>query len=399
MSETGVPALRFPEFEGEWEKKRMDTIAKVSRGKFSVRPRNDPRYFGGSIPFVQTGDVVNADREVLKFSQTLNDLGVSVSKVFPAETILMSIAANIGDVAITAFPTACPDSVVGIVCNANTSVGFLFESLGTKKSELMSYATQNAQANINLEILNPLKISIPTLPEQQKIADFFGAVDARVALLRRRRDALRSYKKGMMQRLFSQQLRFTKPDGSPFPDWQEKRLGEVFFERSERSVGDAELLSVTTRHGIKRLRDLDRTDNSSEDKSNYKSVYVGDIAYNSMRMWQGASGLSPYDGIVSPAYTVITCQHGNVPKFWAHYFKLTSLVHLFQRSSQGLTSDTWNLKFPALARIKVMMPTHPEEQQKIAYTLTALDTKIDAVTAQMNAMMRFKKGLLQQMFV
>lgn len=113
-----VPKLRFKDENGQdfpdWEEKKLQDIANVERGKFSVRPRNNPIYFGGSIPFVQTGDIVSSDLYLTKFSQTLNEDGLKVSKLFPKETILVTIAANIGDTTITSFEVACTDSVVAI---------------------------------------------------------------------------------------------------------------------------------------------------------------------------------------------------------------------------------------------------------------------------------------------
>ena len=98
-----------------WAEEKLGTIATVERGRFSVRPRNDPRYFDGAYPFVQTGDVTQSGIYLCTFSQTLNDAGLAVSKLFPANSILRTIAANIGEVTITTFPVACPDSLVGII--------------------------------------------------------------------------------------------------------------------------------------------------------------------------------------------------------------------------------------------------------------------------------------------
>jgi type I restriction enzyme S subunit len=206
------------------------------------------------------------------------------------------------------------------------------------------------------------------------------------------------FKAGLMQRLFSQKLRFTQDNGSAFPDWEEKRLGDVFTERSERGNTDGELLSVTMHSGVVRAVDANRANGASADLSNYKTVEVDDIAYNSMRMWQGANGVSRYSGIVSPAYTVILSKIPQIMGFWGYYFKLPTVIFLFERNSQGLTSDTWNLKFPALATIQLPIP-HPEEQRKIAAALSALDAKIAATALQITKTERFKQGLLQQMFV
>ena len=159
------------------------------------------------------------------------------------------------------------------------------------------------------------------------------------------------------------------------PAWEQRKLGECFSERTE-SDPNGELISVTIGSGIKKFSELGRHDNSNDDKSKYKKVVVGDIAYNSMRMWQGASGYSPYNGIVSPAYTVITPFSGIDSKFFAYMFKREDMIHTFQIRSQGITSDNWNLKFPTLSEIPVMVPSAVKEQEAIAEYLTKLDNLI-----------------------
>ncbi|MCR1900508.1 restriction endonuclease subunit S [Ligilactobacillus apodemi] len=153
-----------------------------------------------------------------------------------------------------------------------------------------------------------------------------------------------------------------------------RRIGECFEERSSRSE-KGELISVTINSGIIKASELERKDISSSSKANYKVVRVGDIAYNSMRMWQGASGYSPYDGILSPAYTVLKPKEDIHSKFFAQYFKRSDVIWLFRINSQGLTSDTWNLKFPALSRIYLRVPTI-NEQIKIAKYFKHLDELI-----------------------
>ena len=138
-----------------------------------------------------------------------------------------------------------------------------------------------------------------------------------------------------------------------------------------------ELLSVTINEGIKKFSELGRHDNSNEDKSKYKKVCIGDIAYNSMRMWQGASGYSPYEGIVSPAYTVLSPNFELVDSLFISYlFKRTDMIHTFQLNSQGITSDNWNLKYPVLSEIEIMIPQSIGEQAQIAMALTHLDDLI-----------------------
>ena len=158
------------------------------------------------------------------------------------------------------------------------------------------------------------------------------------------------------------------------------------------------MLSVTINFGVKRQSDTEKKDSSSEDKANYKRDAVGDIVYNTMRMWQGASGVSPWAGIVSPAYTVIYPKKHQNTTFWAYAFKHWRLVQTFQKFSQGLTSDTWNLKFPQLADIKVKMPSL-EEQNAIVEFLLELDSQVAAAENKLEKFTKMKSGFLQQLFV
>ena len=156
-----------------------------------------------------------------------------------------------------------------------------------------------------------------------------------------------SSKDGKRKRPLVPQLRFT--EFLEAGEWEEKRLGEVFTERVERGNAEAELLSVTMNQGVIRAEELERRITTSSDFTNYKFVWPGDIVYNSMRMWQGASGVSKIYGIVSPAYTVAAPNVKQNTTFWAYWFKHNDSIAKFSRFSQGVTSDTWNLKFPAFS--------------------------------------------------
>lgn len=180
-------------------------------------------------------------------------------------------------------------------------------------------------------------------------------------------------------------------------EWELKAIGELFAERNE-SFPEGELLSVTLRNGIKRFQEIGRHNTSNEDKSKYKLVEVGDIAYNSMRMWQGASGVSPWKGIVSPAYTVLKPVGSQDTPFFAYYFKTPFMIQVFQLNSQGLTSDTWNLKYPALSAIDICRPQDIEEQQAIGAIFTNLDAAIIQHTLKHKALQQSKTALMQRMF-
>lgn len=195
-------------------------------------------------------------------------------------------------------------------------------------------------------------------------------------------------------------LTLTKKAFDTSGEWKTVKLGHIFKERTERAKGNETLLAVTISNGVQRRDEIDLKDNSSDDKSNYKCVYIGDIAYNTMRMWQGASGVSPYNGIVSPAYTIVTPIRPDLHNmtFWAYYFKYSPLVQTFQKYSQGLTSDTWNLKFPQFSEIAVTMPPI-SEQDKIAECLSVFDEHCKCEDEKLQALLLVRTSLLQQLFI
>jgi type I restriction enzyme, S subunit len=213
-----------------WEQTILGEIASIERGKFSHRPRNDPRFFGGQYPFVQTGDVAACGGLITKFSQTLNEEGLAVSRLFPAGTIVITIAANIGDTGIAQFPVAFPDSLVGIQAGPRVDCRYLEFSLRSRKKALEEAAPQNAQKNINLETLRPLAIPLPPLPEQRKIAAILSSVDEAIEGTQAVIDQLQVVKKAMMADLL------TRGIPGRHKTFKQTEIGEVPEEWSLCSV-------------------------------------------------------------------------------------------------------------------------------------------------------------------
>ena len=186
-----------------------------------------------------------------------------------------------------------------------------------------------------------------------------------------------------------------------FPGFDEPykqcRIGDIYAERSQRGASDMELLSVTMNDGVKPRSEIEGKDNSSEDKSNYKIVRKGDMVYNSMRMWQGANGISPCDGIVSPAYTVLMPKQEINNGYFAALFKSANLINEFRKNSQGMTSDTWNLKYPQIETIKVQIPS-VSEQDKVSEMFSVLDERIAAQSRLVESLKKYKRGLLSAVF-
>ena len=401
-----VPKLRFKEFSESWSQVILDDLAEVERGKFSVRPRNDPRYFGGAMPFVQTGDVTGSDVYLKGFSQTLNEDGIKVSKVFPEDTILITIAANIGDTTITQYPVACPDSVVAIQPKkelANTI--FLKNIIDLQKDFLDSQATQNAQKNINLQVLKPLELTVPSLKEQTKIASFLSAVDEKISQLTQKHELLSQYKQGMMQKLFNQQIRFKADDGSEFGEWEEKTLEQIAnFRRGSfpqpyglpqwldnngfpfvqvYDVSDKMLLKERTKIKISQLA----ADQSVFAKQGTLIITIqGSI---------GRIAKMQYDAYVDRTLLIFQSYNCEVD---VDYFKyaLFLLFNIEKERAEGAIIKT--ITKETLSKFLVQLPCL-EEQTKIANFLSAIDQKIEVVAQQIEQAKQWKKGLLQHMFV
>lgn len=197
-----------------WDVVRLDRAAEIERGKFSHRPRNDPKFYGGRHPFIQTGDVSGCDGLIQNYSQTLNDNGLAISKNFPAGTILITIAANIGFTGILTFDAACPDSLIGLSPLADFDARFLNYFLMTQQPEMDRLAPRGTQKNINIEFLKPWPTPKPSLDEQRDIADTLDKIVAKAAQHKKKCDAFQAIFHTLLHQLMTAQLRVDKVDVS-----------------------------------------------------------------------------------------------------------------------------------------------------------------------------------------
>ena len=167
LKNSGVPWLG--EIPKHWEARRVKQAARILRGKFSHRPRNDPSFYDGPYPFIQTGSVAQADKFITSYNQTLNEKGLSVSKLFPSGTLVMTIAANIGDVAVLTFEACFPDSIVGFVPKGPLDRDYLYFVFLCMKGELLRETPVNTQGNLNVERIGTMWMPLPPLSEQEQI--------------------------------------------------------------------------------------------------------------------------------------------------------------------------------------------------------------------------------------
>lgn len=402
-----APILRFTQFTDDWEETTLENLAEVERGKFSVRPRNDPRYFGGEMPFVQTGDVTGSDMYLKGYSQTLNADGIKVSKVFPADTILITIAANIGDTTITQYAVACPDSVVAIQSKKDLAdTIFLKNLIDLQKENLDSQATQNAQKNINLQVLKPLQLIAPSKVEQTKIASFLSAVDEKISQLTQKHQLLSQYKQGMMQKIFSQQIRFKADDGSEFEEWNDIQLKDISHRITRKNKElNQNALTISAQLGLINQQEYFSKQIASRDLSKYYLLHKGEYAYNksySAGYPMGAiKRLKLYDkGVVSTLYICFSLNEYINSDYFEQFVESGLLVPELEKIAQegARNHGLLNISLQEFFEVNLKMPSL-DEQAKIANFLSAIDQKIDVVSQQIKQAKQWKKGLLQQMFV
>ena len=279
--------------------------------------------------------------------------------------------------------------------------GFLskivFQILGTRLAEFQALAAGNLIPGLSRPAILKMKVALPSLPEQKKIAAFLGVVDAKIAALRACRAGLERYKRGLMQALFSQRLRFTKPDGTDFPNWEEKRLGEV----SEVNPQLSELPDVfryidleSVSGGL--LGETKKLKSETAPSRAQRLLEKGDILFQTVRPYQRNNLSFDLEGtfVASTGYAQIRALEDR------RYLFQVLHTDLFVNSVLERCTGT---SYPAitakdLAAIAIPFPTI-EEQRRIADVFTALDEKMVALDAQVLGMEKFKKGLLQQMFV
>ncbi|MEA2072334.1 MAG: restriction endonuclease subunit S [Campylobacterota bacterium] len=209
MKDSGVEWIgEIPE---GWEVKKLKYVSNIFRGKFTHRPRNDSRLYDGAYPFFQTGDIARAGKYLSAYKQTLNEKGLKVSTLFPKGTIVVTIAANIGDVSILDIDACFPDSIVGfspLICITNQ---FLYHTLTVMKDVFMSSTIKNTQMNLNIDRIGSNLISLPSIQEQEAIINYIEKnnqkIDKAIDLQQQQITKLKEYKTTLIDSVVTGKVR------------------------------------------------------------------------------------------------------------------------------------------------------------------------------------------------
>jgi type I restriction enzyme S subunit len=382
MEEQLIPQLRFPEFSKNWEIKYIKNIAKVVGG--GTPSTTNTEYWNGEInwftPTEIKFDIVSESK------RKITDLGLikSSATIIPKGTILLTTRATIGEVAIAQEECTTNQGFQSLVVNKNNSNQFVFDLIKVYRKELYKRANGSTFKEISKKEVEKIKVLIPKLPEQQKIASFLTDIDEVITKLTKKKTLLEQYKKGVMQKIFNQELRFKDDDGNEFPNWVEKKLGEVATKQSsnisantiEENFGEYKIYGAS---GLLKKIDFYR------EEEPYISIVKDGAGVGRTLLCDAYSSVLGTLDIIKPKQGV---------NLYFIYCLLNNLNFL-----KFITGSTIpHIYFKDYSTVKINIPSLAE-QTKIANFLSDIDVKIEALNTKTENSKTFKKGLLQQMFV
>ncbi len=379
-----IPTLRFPEFKDNWEKKKLGEVAeKIGDGLHGTPIYSD----NSDIYFINGNNLTNGKIEI---SETTKKVDVSIyeknNKGLNLNTILISINGTIGNIAKYNNERVMLGKSVGYFnFNENTDFYYHIFHTDTVQNYFISELTGSTIKNLSLKTLRETEISFPTLSEQTKIASFLTAVDEKIQALKKKHSLLEQYKKGVMQKLFSQELRFKDENGEQFPEWSIKKIGNCLnYEQptnylvSSTEYDDKFETPVVT---AGKTFILGYTDETSGIFSNDLPVIIFDDFTTASQFVD-----FPFKA-KSSAMKILKAKENTDIKFMYEALQMINY-------ETGAHGRHWISVF---AEMEILIPDY-KEQIKISSFLSAIDKKINSVNTLLLQTENWKKGLLQKMF-
>ena len=397
-----IPKLRFPGFSGEWEEDEL--------GKVCVRLNvgfvgTCEKYYvekNQGVPIIRTGDLSNGKIKQENFKYIDFDFHKlnKKSQVKKGDILIARHGSN-GEASL--FDLDFEANTLNIVIatpnkDIVTSKFILNEINSTNvKQQVLAQTAGSTQGVINTSLISKLKINFPSLPEQEKIASFLSEVDKSIEILEEEKELWEKYKKGMMQKIFSQKLRFKDENGNDYPEWEEKNGSDIFENISNKNhSSDLPILAITQDKGAIPREMIDMKVIASESSiESYKVVNKGDFII-SLRSFQGGIEYSAYDGICSPAYIILKPKNEIIDNFFKNYLKTERYIQKLCSKLEGIR-DGKMISYKYFSEIKLPFPSLPE-QEKIANFLSTIDEKLEIVEEELELVKELKKGFLQKMF-
>lgn len=403
------PRLRFPSFKEDWNKVKLNEVLKEHKS------RNSKSEFDEVFSVAKEKGVINQIEHLGRSYASDNITNYKV--VFPDDVVYTKSPTAGFPFGIIKQNKMDRTGVVSVLYAAfrpqNQYLGLLLDYYFSLPVNTYNYLVplvhKGAKNTMNIgneDFLNGAKICLPTdISEQRKIADYLITNDKRIEQLKEKKELLEKYKKGITQKIFSQQLRFKDINGHDFPDWTLLKLKDVFSIKSIKNKNSTikNVLTNSATRGIVSQGDyFDKEIANQNNLEGYYIVEVDDFVYNP-RISQSAP-VGPLKrnnlakGVMSPLYTVLTCEKGDMD-FYENYFN-SNFWHKYMKgiANYGVRHDRMNITKDGFEKLPIPFPD-VREQERIACFLNDIDKQIQAVTTQLKQTKKFKKGLLQKMFV
>lgn len=404
MSTKMIPQLRFPEFTDEWQVKKLGDTVKFEQGVQVDLPQQKPTPFEDSVKFLRIENYTQKSQDFRYISKKI----AGKKYINDDEVAVVRYGATAGFIA-TGQSGVLANNLFSVRSNGD-SISNKFLSLRLKQPRTYSYfqseMSGGAMPALSFSIVSRYKFAFPSKPEQEKIADFLTAVDERIAVGEKKLELLETYKRGVMQKIFTQQIRFKDENGSSYPDWEEKKLGEVFncvkgTGLSREQITDTGLNKcilygeLYTKYGEVIENVISRTNSNAGISSKSNDLLLPCSTTTTGIDLANATALNEADVQLGGDISVLRFKKSGSNIFYAYY-----LSHFMKQklASYGQGSTIVHMYFSHFKNMIVVEPSI-EEQQKIANFLTTLDNKIKLEEARLASVKEFKKALLQRMFV
>ncbi|MDZ4992304.1 restriction endonuclease subunit S [Clostridium perfringens] len=408
-----VPKLRFKGFEDEWKEYKLGDLFNLSSGGTPSRSNNE--FWDGDIPWVTTGEI---DFNVIKETKekiTSEAINNSSAKIFPVGTILIAMygqGKTRGKSAILGIEATTNQACAALMSKEKINKTFAYQYISGNYENIRSMCNVGGQKNLSLGILNNFNISVSSLQEQEKIANFLSKVDSIIEKQEKKVEYWNSYKKGIMQKIFSQRIRFKDENEENYPAWEEKKLGSLgqtytgLSGKTKEDFGFGDGKYITYLNVFKNtkvdINMFDLVDIKEDEKQN--KVLKGDILFTTSSETPNEVGMaSVCDNDIENLYLNSFCFgfRLNANKdidyiFIGYLLRSPSLRRKISILAQG--STRYNLSKSELMKMKIQIP-HLEEQRKIVDFISNIDSIIEKETQKLEELRQLKKGLLQQMLV
>jgi len=400
------PKLRFQEFDGVWSNSKIDDIAVVTSG--GTPSRSNLTFWYGNIPWVTTSlvdfNIIQSAEEFI----TQKGLDNSSAKLFPKNTILMAMygqGITRGKVAILGIDATTNQACAAIKLKSNYDTQFIFQNLMSRYEEIRDLSNDGGQKNLSAGIIKEIEVYYPEKTEQIKIASFLSVVDEKISQFNQKHELLSQYKQGMMQKLFSQQIRFKADDGSEFGEWEETTLEKIGTFLKGKGISKADIVCDGQ---IPCVRYGELYTHYGEVIS--KVISATNIDVNNLVLSKANDILIPASGETQIDIATASCilddgiaLSGDLNIFrtkengiFLSYLIRSKLKMKIAQLAQG--NSVVHLYATQLKGVELNLPCL-EEQTKIANFLSVIDQKIEVVSKQIEQAKQWKKGLLQQMFI